>query len=137
MIRRVFLAFLVFAVVGCGVDVTDPGSVSGTYTLRTVDGENLPGVLFEIETTFLLEVLEGSITLDEDLTCSISMTFKETEDGTVTTRPETGACTYTLDSGSITLTTPDSDLPPTLNGIISGSTITLTGDDGHVLVFKK
>jgi len=39
MIRRVFLAFLLFGVVGCGVDVTDPGSVSGTYTLRTLNEE--------------------------------------------------------------------------------------------------
>ncbi len=100
MVRRVFLVFLVFGMVGCGIDVTDPESVSGFYTLRTLNGEGLPAVFIEIGATFLVEVTAGSGTLNEDLTCSFSLSFKRTEDGTVTTSTELNVCTYTLDGGS-------------------------------------
>ena len=47
MIRRVFLAFLVFALVACGDngtgnDGTDEESITGTYTLQSIDGDPEP-----------------------------------------------------------------------------------------------
>ena len=141
MIPRVFLAFLAFGMVGCGgVDVTDPGSVSGTYTLRTVAGDALPAVLLQEVTTSLLEVTAGNGTLNQDLTCSVSLTLRGTGDGTVTTITETNACTYALDSGSITVTIPDGVFDPDpliVSGSITGSTITVTGPEGNVFVFRK
>ena len=140
MIRRFLLGFLVFGLVACGFDVTDPGSVSGTYTLRTVNGDILPAVLLQEVTTSLLEVTAGSGTLNQDLTCSLSLTLRETEDGTVTTITETNACTYALDSGSITVTIPDGVFDPDpliVSGSITGSTITVTGPEGNVFVFRK
>ena len=138
MIRRVFLVFLLFGIVGCGsVDVTDPGSVAGTYPLRTLNGDELPAVLLQVGTTFLLEITAGSLTLNADQTCSITLTLRETEDGTVTTAPETAVCTYTLNSGAIALDLTGSDFQDTLGGVISGSTITITDDEGEVFVFKK
>ena len=135
MIRRVFLTFLVFGMVGCGgVDVTDPGSVSGTYTLQTVNGDALPAVLFQDETT-LLEVTAGSITLNQDRSCSTSMSLRQTQDGVVATETETGVCTYALDSGSITVTDSANPLTPT-TGSLTGSSITVT-DDGDVFVYQK
>ena len=132
MIRRVLLGFLVFGMVGCGVDVTDPGSVAGTYTLRTFDGEALPTVLGGAGAR-LVEVLAGSITLNEDLTCSFSTTVRDTEDGIVTTETFTEVCSYTLDSGFITFTT---SLGVGV-GSISGSTITIVEFDVGVFVYKK
>ena len=132
MIRRVFLAFLVFGMVGCGADVTGPGSVSGTYTLRTFNGGALPAVLGGIETSFV-EVLAGSITLNEDLTCWVSFTVGRTEDGIATTEIAEGACSYMIDNGSITLTTSDGPL----GGLISGSTLTIIQFDVGIFVFEK
>ena len=37
MIRRVFLAFLIFGVTGCGDDGTGLENVIGTYLLETID----------------------------------------------------------------------------------------------------
>ncbi len=128
MVWRVFLAFLVFGMVGCGVDVTDPGSVSGTYTLRSINGIPLPVPTIHAG----VNITAGSLILNQDLTCSVSFTLSLTEDGTVI-NTLTEAYTYALDSGSITLTASDSG--GVTSGSISGSTITLT--DPGVLVFRK
>ena len=137
MIRRVFLAALVFGLVGCGI--TGPEDVSGTYTLRTVrigggasPRAELPAVFFEIGTSFLVEVTAGSITLNEDLTCSLSITLRETDGGTVTTSPRTVVGTYTLGKAFahsndrwFTLTLPNADPPLIFGGIMNGSGISL------------
>lgn len=138
MARGFLLAFLVFGLVACdGVDVTDPGSVSGTYTLRTINGEELPSVLLQNGTTYLLEITEGSLTLNEDLTCILRLTVRETDAGIVDTDIWTPEFTYTLTSGSITLTAG----AILLSGSITGSSITLiwsfSANDEEVLVFRK
>ncbi len=98
MVRRVFLAFLVFGLVGCGDGSVSPADVAGTYTLLSVDGEGLPAVLAE-SIDFLFEVTAGSVTLNADLTCSHSVTERETDQGTVTTDIILQECTYTIDDG--------------------------------------
>ncbi len=137
MIRKVFLAFLAFGLVACG-DSTGPESDFGIYTLQTVNGEGLPAVVEEIGTTFLKEITAGSITLNEDLTCSFSLSERETEDGDVTTRTETletDECTYTIDNGVLTLTVKEEG-DATLS--IIGSAITLIDPDtGDVYIFEK
>ena len=138
MARGFLLAFLVFGLVACdGVDVTDPGSVSGTYTLRTINGEELPSVLLQNGTTYLLEITEGSLTLNEDLTCILRLTVRETDAGIVDTDIWTLEFTYALTSGSITLTAG----AILLSGSITGSSITLiwsfSANDEEVLVFRK
>ena len=47
MIRRVFLAFLVFGLVACGDDGIRPEDIAGTYTLQTVNGEPFPFPTFQ------------------------------------------------------------------------------------------
>ncbi len=130
MVRRVFLAFLVFGLVGCGDDSVSPADVAGTYILLSVDEEGLPAVLAE-STDFLLELTAGSVTLNADLTCSLSFTQRETDGGIVTTDTLTDACTYTLDGG-FTLT--QSGETVALIGSIIGSTLTII-DGLVVLVF--
>ena len=132
MIPRALLAFLVFALVACGDDGTGPESVVGTYTLQTADGEGLPFVI-EDNPTFLFELTAGSVTLNQDMTCTYSLTSRETRDGTATTGTSTDVCTYTLNNGALTLTIP---VNTTISGSISGSTLTLTSNFG-VLVYEK
>jgi len=138
MARGLLLAFLVLGLVACGgIDLTDPGSVSGAYTLRTINGEELPSALLQNGTTYLLEITAGTLTLNEDLTCSLRLTVRETDAGIVDTDIWTPEFTYTLSSGSITLTAGTF----LLGGSITGSSITLTWTlsaiDENVLVFRK
>ena len=136
MIRRVFLAFLVFGVTACGDDGTGLEDIAGTYTLQTVDGEGLPAVLDEIGTTFLPEVTGGSVTLNQDMTCSFTFSLRETEDGTVTRVTETAVGTYTFNNGAISLNFLMVD-GFILSGSITGSTLRLTDTAGNVLIFEK
>ena len=140
MISGVFLAFLVFGMVGCGGDdVFSPESVSGTYTLQTFNGGALPAVRGEIGTSFT-QVTAGSITLndDENLSCSTSLSLLVTEGSTVTPGTAERVCTYMLTSeGSITLTDTANPLDPTpATGSIAGSSMTIT-EDGDVFVYQK
>ena len=138
MARGLLLAFLVLGLVACGgIDLTDPGSVSGAYTLRTINGEELPSALLQNGTTYLLEITAGTLTLNEDLTCSLRLTVRETDAGIVDTDTWTPEFTYALSDGSITLTAGTI----LLNGSITGSSITLTwpfsANDEDVLVFRR
>ena len=134
MIRRVFLAFLVFGLVACGDAGTGVEDIIGTYVLQSIDGEGLPAVISEIGDPVLAEVTAGDVILNQDLTCSSSLaTRRELEDGTVTTSVDAAECAYTFNGRAITLAFPSN----TTSGTISGSTLTLIGVDGEVLVFEK
>ncbi len=84
-------------------------------------------------TDFLLELTAGSATLNADLTCSLSLTQRETDQGTVTTDTLLQACTYTIDDGF--RLTPSGETFA-LSGSILGSTLTII-DGGRVFVFVK
>ncbi len=138
VIRRVFLAFLVFGMVGCGGDdVFSPESVAGTYTLQTLNGDALPAVRGEIGTSFT-EVTAGSIILNENLSCSTSLSLQVTEGSTVTPGTVMRVCTYTLSSeGAITLIDAANPLDPTpATGSLTGSSMTITEDE-DVYVYQK
>jgi hypothetical protein len=123
---------LVFGLVGCGDDSVSPADVAGTYTLQSVDGVVLPAILSEDESTGnLVEVTAGSATLNQDLTCSLSLDLRETDEGTVTTDTLLQPCTYTIDGG-FTLTPSGGTFA--LSGSIIGSTLTII-DGGLVFVF--
>ena len=134
MVRRVFLAFLVFGMVGCSdfgpfsVNVDD---IVGTYELQSIDGEALPVVWSQVGAPILVEITAGNLVLNRDRTCSYSRTYRRTEDGIVTTEPVTTACTYAMfDSKSFWL---DSGW----YGEIRGSTITISDDEGELGVFRR
>ena len=134
MVHRVFLALLVVGLLACG-DAVGLEDIAGTYTMQTVDGDGLPWVLDEIGTTFLLEVTAGSVTLNQDMTCSFAFSLRETEDGTVTPRTETAVGTYRFNNGAIRLSFPADGFE--LSGSLVGSTLTLTDAAGNVLGFEK
>ena len=135
MVSRVVLTFLVLGQAACGDDGTGLESIAGTYTLQTIDGEALPWAIPGLIT----EITAGSITLNQDMTCSFSSTSKETYNGIVDTNAVTQECSYTFDNGALAIILtmiPDN----TLNGSISGSTLTLTladGEGAEVLSYTK
>ena len=137
MIRRVFLAFLVFGLVACADDGVGPEDIVGTYVLQSIDGEALPVVIL-VGTTLLFEVTAGSVTLDPDMTCRVNISIRETEDGPVSTN--TTVCTYTFNfnNGAITANFPaDADTNASIiRGSIVGSRLALN-DQGSILVYEK
>ncbi len=132
MIRRVVLAFLAFGLVACGDNGIGPEDVAGTYTLQTINGDPLPWVSFQTGAD-KIEVTAGSVTLNADMTCSVSTTGRGTLSGNVTTFTETHVCTYTLIEGAITLTRPSAT---DVGGSINGSALTITTDE-LVFVYRK
>lgn len=106
------LAMLV-TVTGCGGDEAPnaPESITGTYTLRTVNGSPPPVTLGEYTDesgSYKLEVLGGSITLEQGGSYRENHTFRETIDGVVQPpeeAPETGM--WGRDGNAVTLRTPD------------------------------
>ena len=128
VIRRVFLALLVLGLVACGDDVIGPEDIAGTYTLQSVNGQSLPWGEAG------LEVTAGSITINQSMTCSRSLTGTATDGGTVVTVTDTEVCTCTFVNGVVTFTW-DSD-GSTDSGSIVGSQLTITVD-GDVLIFRK
>jgi hypothetical protein len=128
--------------VACGGDkATGPGAISGNYTLRTVNGNNVPAVFFQ-DSQEKDEFLSGNINIAGDNTWSGTFTLRGTDltNGQTVTVPIPIGGTYALGAGSITLTDARNQL--VLNGTVGGGTLTV-GSDAFVLgettalVFKK
>lgn len=134
MTRRTLATLLVLGSGACGDGATAPSNVFGTYTLRTVFQLELPAVIVEIGTTIKIEITAGSLTLNEDSTCSQSRSLRQTDDGVVSTRVESFECTYTRIDGPLTLAFQGGG---TMGfGTVEGSSIKLS-QDGLSLLFTK
>ena len=121
---------------GDGGDATGPGgtSIFGTYTLETINGSSLPFVVFQVGND-KVEITAGSVQLNSDNTYSVSVTFRLTEAGTVTTETDTGAGTFTATGSTIQFSDAGDGSGP-FTGSISGNTLTII-DDGDTFVFGK
>jgi hypothetical protein len=106
-----------------------PTPITGTYTLQSVNGQSLPWV---IEAG--VEITAGSVTLNQDMTCSRSITATATDGGTSMTITTTGEGTYTHTNGAVTVTWAEDG--STDSGSIVSSQLTLTAE-GDVLIFRK
>ena len=143
MIRRVFLAFLVFGLVACGDNGTDPDRILGTYTLQTINGEEFLGFSRLSNNAFggfdVIQVTAAHTVLGPQDSCEASWT--ETTSvfdangfllGTSTmTLPN--PCTFEFSDGALTLNYTDGRVE---TGSIVGSTLTITRN-GDVWVFRK
>src|SRR5438105_15543976 len=104
--RRFLLAGLAMLLVACGGSTAaGPETLSGTYTLRTVDGKTVPAVVFQ-DSQERDEVLSGSITLSSDKSWSGILAVRATDLTSSQVFPQTFPIggTYTVSGGSITLT---------------------------------
>ena len=142
MIRRASLAFLLFGLVACGDNGTEPDSILGTYTLQTVNDEEFGFTFRTINpdgTQSITEFTAAHMDLNPQSSCEVSETFTTTvfdQFGNFageTTMTSTDPCTFEFSNGAITLNYPDGRVE---TGSIVGSTLTLNrGDD--VWVFRK
>ncbi len=127
---------------GCD-DSFSPSGVSGAYTLRSVNGRNIP--FSETVTlgglTLTVEITSGTLRLNSDATWSMSVTTSRTEGGTTVTDTETESGIFTLVRFSAckssasepnTIRFTDGD---TFDGTWNGDTITII--DGGTLVFRR
>ena len=128
------VAFAVFSA-ACS-DSTGPEPVTGTYTLRTVNGMPLPFLVAGGTSngiTSKIEVAGGNAVLRADKSFTSVITVRETNGSTVTDNPLTSVGTYTVTGSTITFV-PIGDPPTTAtlaDGTITGMTLGLT------LVFSK
>ncbi len=148
IMRRFTVATLVMAVAlltACEGDSTgNGGSIVGTYTLQTFNGDNLPaglpgGPVGPGGVVSMDEFTAGSLRLNSDDTCSLSLTERTTVTDatgnvTVTTDTRTGTCTYSVAGTTIQLDFLLGD--PPITGTISGNTITVV-EDRNTFVFTK
>jgi hypothetical protein len=131
---RRFVALLAFAALAaCGGDSSiTPGTVTGSYSLRTVNGSPLPFTVIQIGAD-KIEITGDVIILNEGGTFTETTSQRTTENGVVTTSTIDDAGTYTLTGTAITLTSPESG---SISGAVSGGTMTLTLE-GLAAVYSK
>ena len=128
--------------------------IFGTYTLRTVNAENLPVVIIQVGNE-KVEVTAGSIRLTGDNldagldgllavasrgelggTYSVSITLRALAAGTLTTQINTGAGRFTATGSTIEFSDSGDGEGP-LTGSTSRNTLTIVGDNGDTFVFIK
>ena len=94
--RRLSSIFLIVAIAGCGGDKSNaPKWLEGRYEMRTINGANLPAILYDYPSGQHAEITGGSITLTSGGTFSAPWSFRVTDNGTVNSYAETCTGTFT------------------------------------------
>lgn len=135
VLARITAAALIAVASACGGDsdgITEVASVSGTYSLQSVNGAPLPFVFFD-DGEYKLEVTGASYTLTSTGTFSNTATYRETENGVISTSTETVMGSYSVSAGTVTFIDTDGE---TVTGSLSGNTLQFS-EDGLTAVFAK
>jgi hypothetical protein len=131
---RILMAVVVMLSLACSDDdIVGSSTVNGTYTLRTVNGSQLPYTLpggGAVKT----EILQDAITLFQGGTFSRVRASRITENGQVTNESETDTGSYSLFGTSITLNSTATGTP--ILATINGNTMTIV-EAGVTSVFSK
>lgn len=95
--RRLSSIILFVVIAGCGGDKSNaPKQLEGTYGMRTINGANLPAVIYDDPSTGQhAEITAGSLTLARGGTFSAPWFFRVTENGSVSNHSETCTGTFT------------------------------------------
>ena len=140
--RRLVLAAVVTLCVACGGDnAVGPEAITGTYTLRSVNGATLPATYYQ-DKFEKDEFFDGSIVLaaDHSWTGSFSVRATDLTSGALMfSAPLPVSGTYSLNQGSVTLT--DAAHSLTMTGTVGGGKLALGAELGDVttpaFVFTK
>jgi hypothetical protein len=132
----VFAMVLPLTLSGCG-DSTGPGSVAGTYTLRSINGDPPPVVVDE-GIGFREEITAGFIRLNSGGTFTSTHTYRITSGGSTNEVPLTISGTYSRSGDEITLTFDNPDGPGTDEVIAEwdGDRLTIL-DFGDIWVYER
>jgi hypothetical protein len=131
--RRLALAGLLSALAFAGSckDSTAPQVISGIYELESVDGEQLPVVVFE-DAQGKDEMLNGRVDLYSDGTFYDVTTVRSTINGSATEDDFVAEGTYRLSGTTVTFTSSTIDYSMELS---AGGTLTQNWN-GLILVYK-
>ena len=102
MRARLLTIALAALVVGCGDSSTGPKTITGTYPLRSVNGDALPALVYQ-ETNYTLEVTEGTISLGSNGRFTDSYTLRENDNGAIQTATIPCSGTWTRSGNAIQL----------------------------------
>jgi hypothetical protein len=125
--RRFIVLLVVAAAVSCGGDSSTSANtpVSGTYTLRSVNGLKLPFIVAENDST-RFEILSDAFTLADDRSWTEAGTSRTTLNGETSTDAIARSGTYVLGTGTkITLISSNGDFS---DGTIGGGTLTVINE---------
>jgi hypothetical protein len=131
-----FSAVLLAITVACGDNSTDPGTIEGVYTLRTIGGKPLPSVIAE-NSTEKTELTSGSIELGANSVFTLTLAFRRTIGIREFESSGTSTGTWTRSGSTVTMRSGEGGV---VAGALSGATITvnMTGAQGAVVwVFRK
>lgn len=135
------LALTAFA---CSGDSTGPGgssaSVTGTYTLRTVNGSPVPVTVAQLP-GYTLRVTAATLTLNSPNTFSSTGTYQETTGSQTVTVTQTCTGTYTVNGTSVAFaeaSSANTDCGGDYNGTWDGAKrLTVAYDATLQAVFEK
>jgi hypothetical protein len=140
--RLLAIAFLSATLVGttaCGDDDDDngtgPGSVNGTYTLETVDGESVPTTIANAnEGAILINLLSGEAQLTNgDFSAEWTVEYEGTNNPNDTYQVEG---TYDLDGTTATFTVGGESVDGTIaNGVVTIENVPLLPDIAPELLY--
>jgi hypothetical protein len=116
---------LVFSVAACS-DLTGPGSLTGTYDLRSVNGQGLPYTVDQ-SALYRLDLAGSSLTLHRDGTYTTTFLWRETIRGSTTTDTEHFEGTYSRSGDEIYLYD-DFDGSTTI-AYVEGSRVVIESED--------
>ena len=136
--RRLAASILLFAaatVSACG-DSTGPGlglgTSTGTYSLRTINGNALPYTIEEGAGTTVV-IVSDAFALQAGGRFTEAFSLRVTENGTTTTQSGTNAGTWALTGTAVTLTL---DGGGSVSGTLSGGVLTIV-DSGLSLEYRR
>jgi hypothetical protein len=134
--RRLILAIGAVSLLACGdSDPSGPGSASaeGTWDLITINGSPLPFTVIELAGSYRFEVISDRFVAHSSGTWTETFTYRETEEGVVTTTTETDVGTWSQSGSNVTVTASDGRVTTVT---ISGDRITLS-EGGFVSVYAR
>ena len=133
--RRVMMALGTISLLACGGDSTGPevASAVGTWNLVTVNGSPLPFIIVQVQPSYKLELLSDRFVVNADGTYSETFSYRETDNGTVTTTTDGDTGTWTQSNAALTITASDGTVS---QAAISGDTITAS-ESGFVSVYHR
>ena len=126
-------ALLALALAACTDAGTGVGNLTGTYTLRTINGDPVPATLVFTSPSDHLELLEGQIRLASDGTYADRTRVQETKRGVTTEYLDDTQGRWSV-VGTALLLMDDADAANVTRGVIGDGRITITGYGGTTAV---
>ena len=135
------LAALLFTVIlaACTNEIdqsTRPTSVVGSYQLKAYGGRT-PPIQISTEAAGKMEILSGELVIGADKSWSESRIYRYTENGAVQQLSfgSTGSWTFLRDSASMQFN--DKQLKYQFSGTAAGGSVTLSLNDGNIVIYSR